>query len=270
MKHLIAGVSTVAMTATLLSAASPPAHAAAAADPVKALQRQMVAGKGVRFTDVTSYVAFDGRTPYLRRTGTLQFGRTGIVASDITAKPLEAPGVPGGLTALAEPERTITVGRKSYNTAAPIYGDLPKGKTWFVPRKKVTNGMSGRYGQVVNPAEPATLKALISGGRRAGRTYSGHITLARLWKISPWYRTTVLVEEKGDDALEYKLTLGSGGLPERLVTSYPATAFLVPAVAGEDSIAVETRYTGWGSRVRITPPPAAKVYTAPSRGERRK
>ena len=50
------------------------------------MKSQFVAGKGVKFTDVTTLVEFTGNTTFLKRTGSFQFGRAGIVASDVSAK----------------------------------------------------------------------------------------------------------------------------------------------------------------------------------------
>ena len=61
--------------------------------------------------------------------------------------------------------------------------------------------------------------------------------------------------------LRFRLTLGSDQLPQRLVTVYPGSTHVSAAVAEDRQVSVETRYTGWGSRVTVKAPPASKVAT---------
>ncbi|MER5622778.1 hypothetical protein ABT061_17235 [Streptosporangium sp. NPDC002544] len=258
MKRVIAGVAVA--TVTTFVAATP--VQAAAADPVKALKSQFVAGKGVKFTDVVTLVEFAGNTPYLKRTGSFQFGRTGIVASDVSAKrTTDDPGIPSGIVwSLGRPERTIRIGTTSYYSGGPWAPS--KGKTWIKHPNGMNAGFSGWYGQLVNVAEPATLKALITKGKRTGRTYSGTISFGALEKISPWLRNVSLNRLSGNSkaaVLRFRLTLGSDQLPQRLITVYPGSTHVSAAVGEDRQLSVETRYTGWGSRVTVKAPPASKV-----------
>ncbi|MER6173746.1 hypothetical protein [Streptosporangium sp. NPDC001681] len=258
MKQVIAGVAVA--TVTTFVAATP--VQAAAADPVKALKSQFVAGKGVKFTDVTTLVEFTGNTSFLRRTGSFQFGRAGIVASDVNAKrTTDESEIPGILPwALDRPERTIRIGTTSYYSGGPWAPS--KGKTWIKHPNGMNAGFSGWYGQLVNVAEPATLKALITKGKRTGRTYSGTISFGALEKISPWLRNVSLNRLSGNSksaVLRFRLTLGSDQLPQRLITVYPGSTHVSAAVGEDRQLSVETRYTGWGSRVTVKAPPASKV-----------
>ncbi|MET8046759.1 hypothetical protein ABZU75_04090 [Streptosporangium sp. NPDC005286] len=111
--------------------------------------------------------------------------------------------------------------------------------------------------------EPATLKALITKGKRTGRTYSGTISFGALEKVSPWLRNAGpirLSKEEKAAVLRFTLTLGTNGLPQRLVTVYPQRTHGGTEPGREDRrLSVETRYTGWGSRVTVKAPPASEV-----------
>ncbi|MEV8632372.1 hypothetical protein AB0395_12020 [Streptosporangium sp. NPDC051023] len=272
MKRVIARVAmatvtaSVAVTASVFVAATP--VQAAPADPVKALTGQFTTGKGVRFTDVATLLDFAGNTSILKRTGSFQFGKAGIVASDITAKrtsdDAEALAVLSWI--LPKPERTIRIGTTSYYSGgawAP-----PKGKTWIKHPRGMNAGLSGSYGQIVNVAEPSTLKVLVTRGKRTGRTYSGTVSLGTLEKVSPWLRSADLSVLTGTGGLSksekatvvrFTLTLGPDQLPRKLVTVYPPGTHVSAAVGEDRRLSIETDYTGWGSRVTVKAPPANKV-----------
>ncbi|MGW5158880.1 hypothetical protein ACWEPN_25685 [Nonomuraea wenchangensis] len=262
MQLLIAGLA----GAVVLTAAAAPA-AAAPTDPVKALKSRVIAGQGVKVTDVTSYVDMEGKSVFLRRTGVLQYGKpvkggTGTVAAaDLrsTYIPHEGP-VFNVIDNLLGDERTITVGRYSYTKGAKLYGATQKGKSWIKLKRTMPGGVSGMYSQYVNAAEPATLQVLIKHGERSGRTYKGTVGETALWKASPWYRAATLVKPK-DGTLQYELTLGTNGLPQRLITSHPAKEHWVESLVNDDIITIETRYSGWGGKVRVTVPPKNQVQT---------
>ncbi|MEW9551024.1 hypothetical protein [Nonomuraea sp. NPDC050783] len=209
----------------------------------------------------------EGKTVFLRRTGVLQYGKpvkggTGTVAAaDLrsTYIPHEGP-VFNGMDDLLGDERTITVGRYSYSKGIKLFGATRKGKSWVKFKRPVPGGLSGRYSQDVNAAEPATLQVLIKHGERSGRTYKGAVEEAALWKASPWFRATTLVKPE-DGTLQYELTLGADGLPQRLVTSYLAKEHWAESLVNDDVITIDTRYTGWGGKVHVTVPPKSQIQT---------
>src|ERR1044071_5972872 len=84
MKRMIAGIS--AATAVVLTTGAPAQARTAPADPVKALKSQFVPGKGVRFTDLTTMIEDGKGRPYLRRTGSFQFGRGGGARPPLSSK----------------------------------------------------------------------------------------------------------------------------------------------------------------------------------------
>src|SRR5437868_1104000 len=83
MNRTIAGLAVAATAATLLTAA--PAQAAPI-DPGKALKGQLVAGRGMTFTEATKINGPGFNIVFSRRTGTMQFAPSGPVAADMTGK----------------------------------------------------------------------------------------------------------------------------------------------------------------------------------------
>src|SRR5690349_14539573 len=145
-KRVIACVAVATVTTFV---AVTPAQAAPA-DPVAALKSLLAAGKGVKFTDVTTLLAFEGDTTFLKRTGSFQFGRAGVVASETNSKlTVDEADMPfNTIWSLAKPERTIRIGTTSYYSGGPW--TPPKGKTWIKHPNGMNAGFSGWYGQLVN------------------------------------------------------------------------------------------------------------------------
>ncbi|MGA5763264.1 hypothetical protein [Nonomuraea bangladeshensis] len=225
-----------------------PAQAAAPKDPVRALKTKLVAGHGVRFTESSILVDGSDKQVLQRRTGTFQFGKKGVAASDITARGLQGMG----------PERAVTIGKTSYLSGGIWADKLPSGKRWY---RTSTQGSGGYYGQVINPVEPGTLAALVKKGKRAGNTLTGTITFKELDKVSPWFAAAIPLRFHDDTKVSYRLTLSGAGLVTRVTTSYAATGvFDISAFDGK-TITIDTRFTSWGRRVSIKAPAPATVST---------
>ncbi|GAA4939434.1 hypothetical protein HD597_009105 [Nonomuraea thailandensis] len=277
MKRILTGVALVT-TAALVTAT--PALAAAPKDPVVAVKKQLVAGKGVKFTERTTVDDGSMREVFLRRSGTLQFGKSGIAASDITGKlNISASDLQGldesgenaelasMLKAMAQPERTIRIGTTSYLSGNIWALQMPEGKTWFKAPKGPTGGFLGTFGQPLNLAEPATLKTLLKGAKTTGSGYTGKTLLGDLWKTSPWLRATWLDKPSAKaqkTAISWRITVNKAGLPTRLVTTFPMAAL---GAGGKGTVSVDTSYTGWGSAVSIKAPPAEEVTSKFKDGE---
>ncbi|MFG1703744.1 hypothetical protein ACFLIM_11160 [Nonomuraea sp. M3C6] len=252
MKNMIAAV--VAGGAVLVAAA--PAHAAPK-DPVRALQAQLVTGHGVRFSETTTLADDRGKDPFQRRTGTFQFNKKGIAASDITAKMLnETSEFEDSRT----PERTISVGRTGWSSGGMWKDQLPEGKTWYKIGGMLAGG-SGFYGQVINPAEPKTLAGLIKKGKHVRNTYTGKITFKELDKLSPWFGASIPIRWHNETKVSYTLTVNGAGLVTRVTSSYAATGvFDTDALEGK-TFTIDSRFTGWGRKVSIKAPDPDKVAT---------
>lgn len=252
-KIAVAAVAAMSVSMAATSALTTPALAAPA-DPVKALQKTLKPGKGVTFRDATSLVNDSGTTTFLRRTGKWRSGKKGIAASDITAQVKKYSGGVFDRLYAVDGGRTIWIGGKSWTTHK-IDVFSPGDGTFAKEPLGSTGSYTGSYGQLVNPAEPATLKVLLKG-KKKGRTYSGKIGYATLRKVSPWFRASLpFGGGAGDAVLTYALTFGPDNLPRKLVTARQA----VDNVPTDGRFQMVTTYTGWGSRVSIAPPPKNRI-----------
>ncbi|MFI6320678.1 hypothetical protein ACIBG8_24290 [Nonomuraea sp. NPDC050556] len=263
MKRLIAGITVAAATALLTAA---PAHAAASTDPVKALQKQFVSGKGVKFTERTTMIRSMGREIVVRRSGSYQFSKSGIAASDITGRfnfnkgdiPEDAPDM---MKAMADPERTIRIGKTSYISGGMFGAMMPEGKTWLKTRDELGGGLTGMYGQIINVAEAKTLAVVLRTAKAGKGGYSGSITYGELYKVSPSLRATSFgkpTAKAAKQVVTWKLALDGRSLAQRLVTTFSAKAF---GAESNESFSIDTRFTGWGAPITITAPPADDVTT---------
>ncbi|MEV6034738.1 hypothetical protein AB0L65_26525 [Nonomuraea sp. NPDC052116] len=254
MNRMIVGAVVSAMTMLI---ATTPAQAASA-DPVKALQGKLKVGKGVKFTDVTSLLQDSEKITFLRRSGKWQFGKKGIAASDITTDYNKHTGGIFDYMYSLSGGRTIWVDGKSWTTH-PMYGEVPNGKKYLVDPLRMTGSYIGTFSQLVNPAEPATLKVLLKG-KKQGRTYSGKLTYAALAKASPWFRASSPLSEGDKTVVEYRLMLGPDNLPRKLLTSHLASSHVADGVeVGDGRFSTETSYSGWGSKVSVSAPPKSQV-----------
>ncbi|WP_030912599.1 hypothetical protein [Streptosporangium amethystogenes] len=276
MKRYIAGLACAATAVLGAPALASTAHAQAA-DPITALQGQLKNGHGVTYVDTIKTQGGSKNTIAGHRKGELQFGTSGISASDHTTQlhfdegalafsteeddaeeTEEQKKLSKLIAGLAEPERVVRVKKKAYLSGGAFGQFLPQDKPWL-GYPEDTLGLTGSMGQVVNAAEPATLKALLAHATvKKPTAYAGKITFGELQKVSPWFRAAQgggkLSGEQAKIMIKWKLFLNADRLPARLATSY--TQF-----SGGSAWTVDTRYTNWGSKVTIDAPPADQVAT---------
>ncbi|AQZ64014.1 unnamed protein product [[Actinomadura] parvosata subsp. kistnae] len=214
---------------------------------MRALKSTMAPGHGVRFTETSTWSdGLDTLQAYTNR-GTLQFGKKGLAAYDIRSTSYRDAK-----------DRAISIGKSTYYSGEYVADYLPKGKTWF--RLDGGGAMPYLYGQVLNPAEPATLSALLAKGTRAGNKVTGRITFKSLAQVSPWFSGSDLKAWAADTEVSYTLTLTSAGLVGTLSSSFRAKGAKDEYATFEgDIISVETRYTGWGGKVSIKAPDPSTV-----------
>ncbi|MEW1838922.1 hypothetical protein AB0392_13280 [Nonomuraea angiospora] len=214
---------------------------AAPTDPVRALKTKLVAGLGVRIAETADWSdGTDTEQAYTNK-GVLQFDTKGPAAYDISSTSWDE-----------EKDRVIYLDKTTYLSGA-LVEKLSKGKTWF--KYKGGGGMPYLYGQILNPAEPATLSALLKKGTTAGNKVTGKITFKDLAKVSPWFSRSEVRSWPGGTEVEYTMTLTSAGLVSKLWSSF--TAKDVPNDYSEyenSTFIVDTRYTGWGSKVSVKAP----------------
>ncbi|MGW0811502.1 hypothetical protein [Nonomuraea sp. NPDC002799] len=228
----------------LLVAAAP--AQAAPNDPVRALKGKLTSGHGVRFTETSTLVG-GGKVKLQSRKGTFQFNAKGIAASDITTNAIHS-----------ERERTISVGKVSYTQGGILASGLGAGTTWL-KTGGMSGGAGGFQGQVINPAEPKTLAALIKKGRHTRNTITGKITFKELEKVSPWFGSSVPLRMHDETKVTYTLTLTSAGLVNRVKSSYAATGVIDANGYDGKTITIDSRFTGWGAKVSIKAPDPSTV-----------
>ncbi|WP_049566674.1 hypothetical protein [Nonomuraea sp. SBT364] len=263
MKRIITGLA-LASAAALVTAT--PAQAAAPKNPVAAVKKHIAPGKGVKFTERTTIIEDGEGAVFLRRTGSFAFGRSGVVASDITGKlAINADDLDAEedslLAALTKSERTIRVGTTSYLSGGIWASVVPEGETWYKVPHGPPAGMLGMFGQPVNIAEPATLKALFKNAKPATGGYKGKITVGELRKASAWFRASRMGAKDSAKTLKapinWRLTVDAKGLPTRLVTTFAGSALSLDG----GNLSIDTRFTGWGGKLTIKAPSADEVTT---------
>ncbi|GHE34142.1 hypothetical protein GCM10017673_41340 [Streptosporangium violaceochromogenes] len=267
MKQYIAGVACVATAVLTAPALTSTAYAAQPGDPVTALKSRIRSGHGVKFADITKMSDSSGnKKVFAQRKGVFRFGTSGIAASDQTGRlrftKSEIDALTGGneeepskwLTGLAKPERVIRIGNVTY-VSGGVFGEyLPEDKSWL--RLPVPSlGATGTTSQVVNVAEPATLKALLAHATQSAGSYRGKITFGELYRVSPWFRAATMAPPTGKakkTVVSWSLSVDANRLARRLTATYPLGA-------GGVKLTVETDYSGWGSPVTVKAPPADQV-----------
>ncbi|MGW0805422.1 hypothetical protein [Nonomuraea sp. NPDC002799] len=231
----------LAACGTLMLAAVP--AQAAPKDPVSALKAKLVPGHGVRFTDIVTWSDGTDELGARDNKGAFQFGKKGIAAFDIAMDY-------GG----DDKERVISIGKTGYRSSDRLASLLPKGKIWY---KTVSGGaIPDSWAQFLNPAEPKTLTALLENGKTKGNSVTGSITIKQLKAVSAWVGAARFRKEDDSIKISYTLTLSSAGLVSRVRTSYTLSR------DGElNQVTVDSRYTGWGSKVSIKAPAPGTVTT---------
>lgn len=214
---------------------------AAPKDPVRALKAKLAPGHGVRFTDTVTWSDGIDERGARDSKGVFQFDKKGVAAFDIS------------MDSDYEKQRVISIGKTGYYSGTYLERLLPKGKTWF---KAAGGAIPDSWAQFLNPAEPKTLAALIKNGKSKGDSLTGSITVKELKTVSAWVGSAKIGNEHNDIKISYTLTLSSAGLVSRARSSYMMTE------DGESQfITVDSRYTGWGSKVSVKAPDPDTVTT---------
>ncbi|NAS25607.1 hypothetical protein GT755_28470 [Herbidospora sp. NEAU-GS84] len=245
----IAACATAVAAATAVGAAP----AQAAPNPVAALKAQFKTGLGVKFSDKFS---LDNKI-FSRRTGTFQFGRAGVAASDLTTKfnlkASEIAEMPEEIQPLLRPEQTIKIGSTAYIKGGMFATFLPEGATWLRGPGAPATGLTGIFGQYINITEPMTLQKLVKKSKRTGSVYTGKITIGEILTTSKWLKAILASggsASQKKSVVSYKLYVNGKGLVTRLVTSAKGSALGFDA----STISVDSRYVSWGTKVSIKAP----------------
>ncbi|GAA3585836.1 hypothetical protein GCM10022419_079870 [Nonomuraea rosea] len=248
MRRLITAL--VVCGALLTSAALAQAEAK---DPVQALRAVLAAGRGVQFSETSTLADGAGER---RRRGVFELDAKGAVkALDVT--------ITGGEHG---PERAIgfnhDIGGTAYRSGGRIGKWLRKGKTWWKDAHQLHlwhTELLGHDEQVVNPAEPAVLAALLKNGQRSGNAVTGAITLKQLEQVSRWAEHSTHAGWDPDVELVYTVTLTPGSLVSRVQSTFTFAGGL-EELEGK-TLDVDTHYSRWGGKVSIKAPDRRETTT---------
>ncbi|WP_433251823.1 hypothetical protein ACQPYK_06695 [Streptosporangium sp. CA-135522] len=275
MRRMIAtltGATAAALIAPALVAAVPANAQAKPADPVSALKSQFKAHHGVKLTENTKLIG-DGKNQRVilsRRNGVLEFGKSGVAASDLSST-FNLPGVDKELKKLfGPPSRMITVKGASYISGGFYADSMPEGKKWVRLPGGASVALGNPVEQMLNPLEPATLKAALAHTttKRPGGTWdgtrtvvhAGTITLGELYKVSPSVRAILGAAPSAKSAtlpVTWQLYLGPDQLVRRAVSSY--TQSMRGLTSMDITYLNDSRYSGWGVKSAIKAPAADQV-----------
>jgi hypothetical protein len=247
-------ITTLVVCAALLAGAAP--VQAMSKDPVRMLKAVLAPGHGMHFTETTTLSDGAGERAERRRKGLFELdAKGGVKALDVTTT--------GGEYGR---ERVIgfnhDIGGTAYRSGGLIGKWLKKGKTWWKDSHQLHlwhTELLGYDEQLVNPAEPATLAALLKNGQRSGDTVAGAITFKELEQVSRWAEHSTHAGWDPDTRLAYTVTLTSAGLVSRVQSAFTFADGLDELVG--KTLHVDTRYSRWGGKVSIKAPDPRETTT---------
>ena len=238
-------------------------QAAAALDPVAALKRQFVKRHGVRITVYTASTAIDSdaRKPTKESAGVVEFGKGGVMATDLAYPDAATPGTHYLHT------------RKRFYEQLSDPAQRPPKKKWILidwrPDFLIELGH-------IRVTDPVTLKAVLSTTARTQpgpvydgtRTtlYEGMITFAQLRKAYP--KMSIGFGSKPEDypdwTVSWKLWIGQDQLVRRAWSAWREPNDIKDENFPDEYISavVDTRLSRWGTKLHISLPPANQVITA--------
>ncbi|MFF4418066.1 hypothetical protein ACFYY8_36540 [Streptosporangium sp. NPDC001559] len=245
---LVATAAAVGTVAVPAQAASVTTVQAAPVDPVKALKAQLVPGKGVKITDSSSITVdftVDDRAMQVqvntRTAGAVAFGKGNVAAVDLRVRTSSRQ------KGSNPPYRVIAEGKNAYVTNTGIARALPSGRSW------IQSKASGRENAVLNVgATPAELRFMLDNASEvATGEYQGTAKLTD-------FRHD---KSAGEGDVEFHLYFDEHNLLTRTVVD--TTAYPDSGSSAYDQMAfhTDTRYSGWGTKVKIAAPVAGKVVS---------
>ncbi|MFI7700801.1 hypothetical protein [Nonomuraea sp. NPDC049480] len=246
------------LTLGALSLTSLPASSTAEAlDPVTAIQRQLVKGKGVRIDDRRTFNGggYGGWERFKPVKGIVGFGNGKVVATDLRDYNFAKSGL-----------RNICIGKRAWQYEPK---KLPKGKTWVTYPWECELRLQSGY---VRFDAPAVFEAVLAttASKKPGNAYEGiattyyegAITLRQLWEVEPALRVG-FDEEDGDRKIDWRLWIGKDQLVRRAWTKWrvPEPEALKGVSRGQGWFGYihDVRYSEWGMKVAINPPSAAQT-----------
>ncbi|MEV7007103.1 hypothetical protein [Streptosporangium sp. NPDC051022] len=258
-----------AFTVLALIVFVPPAAAQAASpDPVRAIVQRIQAGYGVQISEVSLSIDEKQISLKTRRSGWVQFGPSGPVASEFTSQLVLDSHARKALGRETEafrslgafdPSHIVVVENTAYVSGGVYDISLPEGKTWV--RMPYPVKATAASAQRIDVFDPAVLRAVLKGSAgepvSGGFLYRGAVSHAELYKASTPHTDAFATEPtsgSGRTKIFWNLWTDGRGLPTRLTTSETRGGRELSLTRKAD-----TRYAGWGSRVTVTAPPSEQV-----------
>ncbi|MFC4057877.1 hypothetical protein ACFOWE_06205 [Planomonospora corallina] len=239
--------------------------AQAAPSPVTALERHFTEHTGLRVSDVGRMYRDGKAVVTIWRKGRVEFDASGVYATDTTGRTEAGRGAVREFEHLIGRRlgstRVICFPNEAYLSGPGYETWLPEGKSWLGLIGPANIKQTAAFPQIVNVFEPATLGTLLSRAAvrkklASGTYHQGAVTLRTLYAVSPSFRDRLAGPPKGKDAkitVGFRLWLDRSNLPRRLTTTWKQP---VPGTPKRPTVTVaDTRYTGWGAEVVLTPPP---------------
>ncbi|MGN9789225.1 hypothetical protein ACTMTF_48095 [Nonomuraea sp. ZG12] len=247
-------ITTLVACGALLTGAAP--AQAVTKDPVQALKAVLASGHGVHFTETSTLLDGIVEQPERRRKGVFEYNaKGGVKALDVTTT--------GGEHGR---ERVIgfnhAIGGTGYRSGGLMGKWLKKGETWWKDSHQLHlwhTELLGYDEQLINPAESATLAALLENGQRSRETVTGAITFKKLERVSRWAEHSTHAGWDPDTTLDYTVTLTSAGLVSRVQSTFTFAGGLDELVG--KTLHVDTRYSRWGGKVSIKAPDPRETTT---------
>ncbi|TKK84058.1 hypothetical protein FDA94_31525 [Herbidospora galbida] len=220
-------------------------------DPVRAVQKQLRQGHGVRISELAAMIDGTYSTAAARIRGQVQLSPKGPVAYDATGYSILVPyddqetswrAALGG----ADWDDITYVGGVTYTHEPP--GSLPDGKSWIRWDWKAPEVAVFSH-QAINVFDERVLRTLLRGvtGKAVsgGYVYRGVVSHKRLG-----------LPPTGDvkDEIHWSLWTDAKGLPTRL-----RTTDLVYGREPKMGLSYDTRFLDWGFPLVVTAPPADQV-----------
>ncbi|MFI6506243.1 hypothetical protein ACIBCT_01440 [Streptosporangium sp. NPDC050855] len=245
MKRITAGV----VAGLVLLAPLPARAAAVVADPVKALRAQVVPGRGVTVSLVTR-TSPDGRRFATTRTDRIVgFRKGGVVETDDTTTFYSAISSEGLKEDTLFPSLLVRVKDATYASGGELIGRLPLNKNWVRLREPRPVAADG----AIDLFTPGTLRALLATASSRGPRSARGTILASAIPGRPFEGWTGRGEK-----VAWALWFDAEGRVTRL-----ASATSRHANGGDrPSLTSDQRFTGWGARVTVQPPPEDAVIEA--------
>lgn len=262
MRRWIAAVAAV-LAGSVLSTGV--AEAQAPPSPVQRLKQQFGEHVGLRISDL-GRVYRDGKPAVtIWRKGRVEFDAAGVYGTDTVGRTELGKGVVRELESQLGQRlgstRVICFPDEAYLSGPGYETWLPEGKTWLGLIGPANIKQTAALPQIVNIFEPATLGTLLSHATSRkkgsyGTILQGAVTLRTLYKVSPSFRDRLAgppSARSGRIPIGFRLWLDRAHLARRLTTTWKQP--LPGRPRSHTTTVADTRYTGWGSPVTLTPPP---------------